>query len=159
MSKLFFAFAFAVCAFANTISAKAQNYPAPKEGRLGCARLPLPHRRSPPRTPHPLHDHRRALGRACADTDTRRMVATRLSNSIGLASNSSHPWQWPLAFALQRIRGHADDRDVVGMRIVLEAPHGFPAVNAWHDEAILKQVKGPASDSRPTSSVVRTISE
>jgi homoserine O-acetyltransferase/O-succinyltransferase len=32
MSKLFFAFAFAVCAFASTIDAKAQNYPAPKEG-------------------------------------------------------------------------------------------------------------------------------
>jgi hypothetical protein len=68
----------------------------------------------------------------CAST--RWMVATRLSNSIGLASNSSHPWQWLLAFALHRIRGHADDRDVVGMRIVLEAPHGIPAVNAWHFE-------------------------
>jgi homoserine O-acetyltransferase/O-succinyltransferase len=31
MAKLFFAFAFAVCAFANTSGAKAQNYPAPKE--------------------------------------------------------------------------------------------------------------------------------
>jgi hypothetical protein len=30
---------------------------------------------------------------------------------------------------------------------------------ASYDEAILKQVKGSASDSRPTSSVVRTISE
>jgi len=30
---------------------------------------------------------------------------------------------------------------------------------ASYDEAIFKQVKGPASDSRPTSSVVRTISE
>lgn len=32
MSKLFFAFAFALCAFANTTGVKAQNYPAPKEG-------------------------------------------------------------------------------------------------------------------------------
>jgi hypothetical protein len=27
------------------------------------------------------------------------------------------------------------------------------------DEAILKQVKGPVSDGRPTSSIVRTIGE
>jgi homoserine O-acetyltransferase/O-succinyltransferase len=32
MSKLFFAFAFALGAFANTTGVKAQNYPAPKEG-------------------------------------------------------------------------------------------------------------------------------
>ena len=32
MLKLFFAFAFALCAFANTTCVKAQNYPAPKEG-------------------------------------------------------------------------------------------------------------------------------
>jgi len=34
-----------------------------------------------------------------------------------------------LALAVQRIRGHVDDRDVAGLRIVLEGPHGFPAVN------------------------------
>jgi hypothetical protein len=28
-----------------------------------------------------------------------------------------------------------------------------------YDEAIMKQVKGPVSDGRPTASVVRTISE
>jgi hypothetical protein len=30
---------------------------------------------------------------------------------------------------------------------------------ASYDEAIMKQVKGPVSDGRPTASVVRTISE
>jgi hypothetical protein len=39
-----------------------------------------------------------------------------------------------LTLAVQRIRGHADDRDVAGLRIVLEGPHGFPAVNDWHFE-------------------------
>jgi hypothetical protein len=36
------------------------------------------------------------------------------------------------ALALQRIRGHADDRDVAGLRVFLEASHGFPTVIAWH---------------------------
>jgi hypothetical protein len=34
-----------------------------------------------------------------------------------------------LAFALQRMRGHTDDRDFVGMWIGPETSHGFPAVN------------------------------
>src|SRR5262249_18938314 len=33
-----------------------------------------------------------------------------------------------LAFAGQRVRGHADDWDVLGLRIVLETPHGFPTI-------------------------------
>ena len=39
-----------------------------------------------------------------------------------------------LSLALQRIRGHAYDRDVAGLGIVLEGPHGFPAVQDWHFE-------------------------
>src|SRR5262249_12895579 len=39
-----------------------------------------------------------------------------------------------LTLAVQRIRGHADDRDVAGPRIVLEGPQGFPAVNDRHFE-------------------------
>ena len=63
------------------------------------------------------------------------MVATRLSNSIGLASNSSHPCgDGLLALALHRMRGHADDRDVPGLRIVLETPYGFPTIVVGHLE-------------------------
>src|SRR5262245_5876984 len=39
-----------------------------------------------------------------------------------------------LALAVQRVRGHANDRDVTGLRVVLEGPHGFPAVNDRHFE-------------------------
>src|SRR5947209_19641823 len=39
-----------------------------------------------------------------------------------------------LALAGQRMRGHADDRGVVGLWIVLWASHGFPAVDYWHFE-------------------------
>jgi hypothetical protein len=61
------------------------------------------------------------------------MVATRLSNSIGLASNSSHPVAMAFfTLALHRMRGHADDRDVLGLRIVLETPHGFPTIVVRH---------------------------
>ena len=36
----------------------------------------------------------------------------------------------------------------------------FPVTTiASYDEMIMKQVKGPVGDGRPTSSVVRTISE
>ena len=46
-----------------------------------------------------------------------------------------------------------------GYRIVFMKPK-FPVTTiASYDEAILKQVKGPVSDGRPTSSVVKTISE
>src|SRR5262249_45789724 len=39
-----------------------------------------------------------------------------------------------LALAVQLICGHADDRDVTGVRIVLEASNGFPAVHTRHFE-------------------------
>src|SRR5258708_3376780 len=39
-----------------------------------------------------------------------------------------------LALALHRMRGHADDWDVPGLRIVLETPHGFPTIVVRHFE-------------------------
>src|SRR5215471_3221570 len=39
-----------------------------------------------------------------------------------------------LALALLRMRGHANDRNVPGLRIVLETPHGFPTVVVRHFE-------------------------
>jgi hypothetical protein len=46
-----------------------------------------------------------------------------------------------------------------GYKVVFMKPKFLVTTIASYDEAIFKQVKGPASDSRPTSSVVRTISE
>src|SRR5215813_7874435 len=39
-----------------------------------------------------------------------------------------------LALALYRMRGHADDWDVPGLRIALETPHGFPTIVVRHFE-------------------------
>src|SRR5262245_35546276 len=39
-----------------------------------------------------------------------------------------------LALAVHRMRGHADDWDVSGLRIVLETPHGFPTIVVRHFE-------------------------
>src|SRR5262245_55455873 len=66
---------------------------------------------------------------------TRRMVATRLSNSIGLASNSSHPVA--MAFSRSPSSACADMPmiwNVPGLRIVLETPHGFPTIVVRHFE-------------------------
>jgi hypothetical protein len=46
-----------------------------------------------------------------------------------------------LAFALQRMRGHADDWDFMGMRIGPETSHGFPAVNDRHFEVHQNDVR------------------
>jgi hypothetical protein len=54
------------------------------------------------------------------------MVATRLSNSIGLASNSSHP----VAMAFSRSLSTACE----GLRIVLETPDGSPTIVVRHFE-------------------------
>jgi peptidoglycan/xylan/chitin deacetylase (PgdA/CDA1 family) len=52
-----------------------------------------------------------------------------------------------------------NDLKAGGYKIVFMKPK-FPVTTiASYDEAILKQVKGPVSDGRPTSSVVRTINE
>jgi len=39
-----------------------------------------------------------------------------------------------LALARYRICGHANDRDVAGLGIVLEAAHHLSAVSVWHFE-------------------------
>ncbi len=52
-----------------------------------------------------------------------------------------------------------NDLKAGGYKIVFMKPK-FPVTTiASYDEAVLKQVKGPVSDGRPTSSVVRTINE
>jgi peptidoglycan/xylan/chitin deacetylase (PgdA/CDA1 family) len=53
-----------------------------------------------------------------------------------------------------------NDLKAGGYKIVFMKPKFSVTTIASYDEAILKQVKGPAGgDARPTSSVVRTISE
>ena len=52
-----------------------------------------------------------------------------------------------------------NDLKAAGYKVVFMKPK-FPVTTiASYDEAIMKQVKGPVSDGRPTSSVVKTISE
>jgi peptidoglycan/xylan/chitin deacetylase (PgdA/CDA1 family) len=52
-----------------------------------------------------------------------------------------------------------NDLKAGGYKVVFMKPKFSVTTIASYDEAILKQVKGSASDSRPTSSDVRTISE
>jgi peptidoglycan/xylan/chitin deacetylase (PgdA/CDA1 family) len=52
-----------------------------------------------------------------------------------------------------------NDLKAGGYKIVFMKPKYSVTTIASYDEAILKQLKGPMPDARPTSSVVRTISE
>ncbi len=52
-----------------------------------------------------------------------------------------------------------DDLKAGGYRIVFMKPKGTLATIASYDEQVFKDAKLPTLDSRPTSSVVRTISE
>ena len=52
-----------------------------------------------------------------------------------------------------------NDLKAGGYKVVFMKPKFLVTTIASYDDALLKQVKGPASDGRPTSSVVRTISE
>src|SRR5712675_1730716 len=52
-----------------------------------------------------------------------------------------------------------NDLKAGGYKIVFMKPKYSVTTIASYDEAILKQLKGPMTDTRPTSSVVRTISE
>src|SRR6266516_5762517 len=52
-----------------------------------------------------------------------------------------------------------NDLKAGGYKIVFMKPKYSVTTIASYDEAILKQVKGPVSEGRPTSSVVRSISE
>jgi hypothetical protein len=52
-----------------------------------------------------------------------------------------------------------NDLKAGGYKIVFMKPKYSVTTIAYYDDAILKQLKGPVTDSRATSSVVRTISE
>jgi peptidoglycan/xylan/chitin deacetylase (PgdA/CDA1 family) len=52
-----------------------------------------------------------------------------------------------------------NDLKAGGYKVVFMKPKFAVTTIASYDEAVLKQLKGPVSDGRPTSSVVRTISE
>jgi len=52
-----------------------------------------------------------------------------------------------------------NDLKAGGYKIVFMKPKNPVETIASYDEMILKQVKGPSGDGRPTSSVVRTIGE
>src|SRR5258706_13342428 len=52
-----------------------------------------------------------------------------------------------------------NDLKAGGYKIVFMKPKHSVTTIASYDEAILKQLKGPMTDTRPTSSVVHTISE
>jgi peptidoglycan/xylan/chitin deacetylase (PgdA/CDA1 family) len=52
-----------------------------------------------------------------------------------------------------------NDLKAGGYKVVFMKPKFPVATIASYDEAVLKQVKGPVGDGRPTESVVRTISE
>src|SRR5262245_51416283 len=63
------------------------------------------------------------------------MVARRDSNSIGLTSSSSQPVAMACSRSLSSAYAdHANDRNVAGLWIVLEDPHGFPPVTDRHFE-------------------------
>src|SRR5262245_54430010 len=59
-----------------------------------------------------------------------------------------------LALTVQRMRGHANDRDVAGLRILLETAHGLPAVKERHFEVHQNYV--PGARSMPTCSPSRS---
>src|SRR5262249_54240626 len=52
-----------------------------------------------------------------------------------------------------------NDLKAGGYKIVFMQPKYSVSTIASYDEAVLKQAKGSVTDTRPTSSVVRTISE
>src|SRR5262245_12087780 len=60
-----------------------------------------------------------------------------------------------LALAVQRMRGHANDRDVAGLRILLETAHGLPAVKERHFEVHQNYVRAhpPAPSTRPKPTI------
>jgi peptidoglycan/xylan/chitin deacetylase (PgdA/CDA1 family) len=67
-----------------------------------------------------------------------------------------HDFQRPTAEAIMALLG---DLKTAGYKVVLMKPKNAVTTIASYDEIITKQVKGAASDDRPTSSVIRTISE
>src|SRR5256885_3675136 len=81
-----------------------------------------------------------------------------------VAKVKEHGESIPLVHRLHHATAEAamdllNDLKAGGYKVVFMKPKFLVTTIASYDEAILKQVKGPASDGRPTSSVVRTISE
>src|SRR5262249_46323109 len=69
---------------------------------------------------------------------------------------------WPKSDRLATAEAAMDllnDLKAGGYKIVFMQPKYSVTTIASYDEAILKQLKGPMTDTRPTSSVGRTISE
>jgi peptidoglycan/xylan/chitin deacetylase (PgdA/CDA1 family) len=67
-----------------------------------------------------------------------------------------HDFQRPTAEAIMAL---LNDLKAAGYKVVVMKPKNSVTTIASYDEMITKQVKGAASDDRPTSSVIRTISE
>ena len=85
----------------------------------------------------------------------RQSVMTRLKKH-GKGIVLMHDFQHATADA---VAGILDDLKAGGYKVVFMKPKNDLETIASYDEMILKQVKAPGGDGRPTSSVVRTISE
>jgi peptidoglycan/xylan/chitin deacetylase (PgdA/CDA1 family) len=120
------------------------------------------------RQPPELMDYlgKRNIGIFSADMDSfdfkmrkpeqvRQSVMTKLKTH-GKGIVLLHDFQHATAEAAMDL---LNDLKAGGYKVVFMKPKFLVTTIASYDEAILKQVKGPASDGRPTSSVVRTISE
>jgi hypothetical protein len=120
------------------------------------------------RQPKELMDYlgKRNIGIFSADLDSfdfkmrkpeqvRQSVMTKLKTH-GKGIVLMHDFQHATAEAAMDL---LNDLKAGGYKVVFMKPKFFVTTIASYDEAIVKQVKGPASDGRPTSSVVRTISE
>jgi hypothetical protein len=77
-------------------------------------------------------------------------------DEIEMGISAVHDFQHATAEAAMDL---LNDLKAGGYKIVFMQPKYSVTTIASYDEAILKQLKGPMTDARPTSSVVRTISE
>ena len=120
------------------------------------------------RQPPELMDYlgKRNIGIFSADMDSfdfkmrkpeqvRQSVMTKLKTH-GKGIVLLHDFQHATAEAAMDL---LNDLKAGSYKVVFMKPKFLVTTIASYDEAILKQVKGPASDGRPTLSVVRTISE
>ena len=85
----------------------------------------------------------------------RQSVMTKLKKQ-GKGIILMHDFQRSTAEALMAL---LNDLKAGGYKVVVMKPKNYVTTIASYDEMITKQVKGAASDERPTSSVIRTISE
>ena len=120
------------------------------------------------RQPPELIDYlgKRNIGIFSADLDSfdfklrkpeqvRQSVLTKLKKE-GKGIVLLHDFQHATAEAAMDL---LNDLKANGYKVVFMKPKFAVTTIASYDEAVLKHVKGPASDSRPISSVVRTVSE